>query len=65
VLLLFIYLRNCCAALRRAHSALFAYVGRLTLECYLLQHHCLLTECAKALLVLVPGYPKVSPAGDG
>ena len=57
-MLCYIFLRNSTKWLRQGHLALFAWAGKITLETYLMQHHCLLTSNAKTLLVLVPGYEK-------
>ena len=59
-MLTYIYFRNCTVWLRQHHLGLFAWAGKITLETYLMQHHILLTENAKALLTLVPDMPMVN-----
>ena len=56
-LLTYIALRNLTPALRLYHSSSLAFMGKITLETYLLQHHIWLGDNAKTLYVVVPNAP--------
>jgi hypothetical protein len=61
-LLTYVAVRNSFPFLRKYHSSLLVSMGKVTLETYLMQHHVWLTENAKAVLVLIPGYPLLNLA---
>ncbi len=61
-LLAYVAIRNSFSWLRKYHLGLLARMGKVTLETYLMQHHIWLAANAKALVVLVPGYPLVNLA---
>jgi membrane protein YdbS with pleckstrin-like domain len=50
----YILLRNCTPMLRNRYSTVFRYLGKITLETYLLQHHLFLSTNAKKLLIIFP-----------
>ena len=54
---LFLLVRNCCAAFRGRILYAFEFLGKYSLELYLLQFHLLLSKSATRLLVLIEGYP--------
>jgi len=56
----YLILRNTSARLRGYASKLFASIGKVTLETYLLQHHIWLADDAKTLTIFIPGYPLVN-----
>ena len=49
--------RNISSTLRSYHIGVFAWLGTITLETYLMQHHIWLTSNAKTRLVLIPDWP--------
>lgn len=51
-ILAFVYLRNCTSRLRNHHSAAFAWLGRISLETFVLQYHLWLAADTKGLLSL-------------
>jgi hypothetical protein len=51
-ILSFVALRNCCGFLRKYHSVAFAWLGRCSLETYILQYHIWLAGDTKGLLSL-------------
>ena len=51
-ILAFVYLRNCTRALRNHHAAAFAWLGRISLETFILQYHLWLAADTKGLLSL-------------
>ena len=53
----YIFLRNISPTMRSYHVKIFAWLGTITLETYLMQHHIWLTSNAKTRLVLLPDYP--------
>ncbi|KNC52203.1 uncharacterized protein AMSG_01030 [Thecamonas trahens ATCC 50062] len=59
-ILLFIVLRNMFTILRNWHMHLFAWLGRITLETYILQLHIWLSHDAKAVTVYIDGYPLIN-----
>lgn len=59
-LLCYIVCRNFTPLLRRYHSSTLAFMGKITLETYLMQHHIWLANNAKAVFVVVPGYPIIN-----
>ncbi len=66
-ILAFVYFRNLTPTLRSYHSALLNWLGKITLETYLLQFHIFMVArnadgswAPKKLLSLVPGYPLVN-----
>jgi len=61
-MLMYLYLRNLTPWLRGAHLGLWAEIGKITLETYLLQHHIWLTSNAKTVLVWIPWSPKLNMA---
>lgn len=56
----YILARNCCGWLRERYLFPLTWIGRITLETYLCQHHLYLANDAKTILVLVPEYPLVN-----
>ena len=56
-LLTYVVVRNFTPCLRSHHSSTLAFMGKITLETYLMQHHVWLAQNAKALFVVVPGFP--------
>ena len=51
-ILAFVYLRNCTQSLRNHYSSAFAWLGRISLETFVLQYHLWLAADTKALLSL-------------
>jgi hypothetical protein len=63
----YVFLRNCTRTLRSYHSELLAWLGKITLETYLLQFHIFMVALnadgswsPKQLVSFVPGYPLVN-----
>ena len=56
-LLTYVALRNLTPWIRQFHSSTLAFMGKITLETYLMQHHIWLSKNAKAVFVVVPGLP--------
>ncbi len=56
----FLILRNLTPALRATHLRLFAWLGEMSLELYILQFHVWMAEDAKKLVVLLPAFRGVS-----
>ncbi|TDL28521.1 Cas1p-domain-containing protein [Rickenella mellea] len=50
-----IILRNATRALRSSYSRAFEFVGRCSLEAYIIQYHFLLAADSKGVLVVIPG----------
>ncbi|KAG2374637.1 hypothetical protein C9374_010656 [Naegleria lovaniensis] len=48
----FVYLRNATPTLRSYYMKSFQFIGVVTLETYLLQHHVLMTDNAKSVLIV-------------
>lgn len=61
-ILSFIVVRNCLGVLRKNYSFLFAWVGDVSLELYVAQHHIWLSADGNGILVLLPGYPLLNLA---
>jgi len=59
-LLTYIYFRNISVYFRSYHMGLLHFLGKYTLETYLLQHHVWLTSNAKTLLTLIPDLPLIN-----
>ena len=53
----FIMLRNLSGRLRSRYSSFFAWIGRISLELFILQYHIWLAADTHGVLVLVPSYP--------
>ncbi|KAJ3987751.1 Cas1p-domain-containing protein [Lentinula detonsa] len=53
--LAFVVLRNANATLRAANSQLFAFVGRCSLETFIIQYHLWLAADTKGVLLVLPG----------
>lgn len=51
-ILAFVYLRNCTRALRNHYSAAFAWLGKISLETFVMQYHIWLAADTKGLLSL-------------
>jgi hypothetical protein len=56
----FLILRNLTPSLRSVHLRLFAWLGEMSLELYILQFHVWMAEDAKKLVVLFPDFRGVS-----
>ncbi|XP_065647822.1 uncharacterized protein LOC100209243 isoform X2 [Hydra vulgaris] len=56
----YVYFRNSTSWLRRSHCAMFAYLGKITLETYISQIHIYLQNDAKNILVYLPEFPLVN-----
>jgi hypothetical protein len=56
----FLVLRNLTPALRRTHLRLYAWLGEMSLELYILQFHVWMAADAKKLTVLLPSFRGVS-----
>ena len=56
----FLLLRNLTPALRSVHLRLFAWLGEMSLELYILQFHVWMAEDAKKLVVIFPDFRGVS-----
>ena len=56
----FLTLRNLTPALRGMHLRLFAWLGEMSLELYILQFHVWMAEDAKKLVVLFPNFRTLS-----
>ncbi|TPP67362.1 CAS1 domain-containing protein 1 [Fasciola gigantica] len=61
-ILSYILVRNCLGILRRVHSVLFAWLGDISLELFIAQHHIWLSADGNGILVLLPGYPLLNLA---
>lgn len=55
IVIAFVFVRNLTVRLRKYHSRFFAYIGRLSLELFLLQFHIWLAADTKGILLLIPG----------
>ncbi|KAJ4002399.1 10 TM acyl transferase domain found in Cas1p-domain-containing protein [Lentinula boryana] len=53
--LAFVVLRNANATLRAANSQLFAFIGRCSLETFIIQYHLWLAADTKGVLLVLPG----------
>ncbi|KAF5312144.1 hypothetical protein D9619_003453 [Psilocybe cf. subviscida] len=53
--LAFVVLRNCTATLRSASSRAFAFVGKCSLETFVVQYHFWLAADSKGVLLVIPG----------
>eukprot|EP00475_Leptophrys_vorax_P016415 TRINITY_DN2286_c0_g1_i1.p1 TRINITY_DN2286_c0_g1~~TRINITY_DN2286_c0_g1_i1.p1 ORF type:complete len:915 (-),score=190.45 TRINITY_DN2286_c0_g1_i1:54-2696(-) len=58
--LLYVLLRNCSPWLRTHNLGIPSWLGKITLETYLLQFHLWLTDDAKTVLVIFEKYPTVN-----
>ena len=56
-LLLYVYVRNSTKFLRRYYSSSLAFLGKLTIEAYVMHHHVWLCRNGQTALVVVPSYP--------
>ena len=56
----FLLLRNLTPALRRVHLRLFAWLGEMSLELYILQFHVWMAGDAKKIVVLFPAFRTLS-----
>ncbi len=56
----FLLLRNLTPALRRVHLRLFAWLGEMSLELYILQFHVWMAADAKRIVVLLPAFRGLS-----
>ena len=56
----YVFFRNSTIWLRRSHCAIFAYLGKITLETYISQLHIYLQSDAKYILVYIPEFPLVN-----
>ena len=54
---LFLLVRNCCSAFRERVLFAFEFLGKYSLELYLLQFHLLLSRSARRVLVIIENYP--------
>ncbi|KAF7259074.1 hypothetical protein EG68_03536 [Paragonimus skrjabini miyazakii] len=61
-ILSYILIRNCLGTLRRNHSVMFAWLGDISLELFIAQHHIWLSADGNGILVLLPGYPLLNLA---
>eukprot|EP00281_Chroomonas_sp_CCMP1168_P023820 CAMPEP_0206222214 /NCGR_PEP_ID=MMETSP0047_2-20121206/5838_1 /ASSEMBLY_ACC=CAM_ASM_000192 /TAXON_ID=195065 /ORGANISM="Chroomonas mesostigmatica_cf, Strain CCMP1168" /LENGTH=941 /DNA_ID=CAMNT_0053645019 /DNA_START=140 /DNA_END=2965 /DNA_ORIENTATION=+ len=59
-MIFYILVRNISATGRRYYCNLPHFLGKLTLETYLMQYHCWLSNSATALLTIVPGKPLIN-----
>lgn len=57
---LYIFLRNSLPILRTRYLSLLSWMGKITLETYLLQFHIWLADDAKTVLVYFPGFPTLN-----
>lgn len=60
----YVFVRNAGSGLRKAHSGVFALMGRHSLEIYLMQFHVWLGALAKTNIALVPSLRAVSAVGQ-
>ncbi len=60
--LTYLMFRNSCSWLRCRASMFAAFVGRRSLELYVLQYHVWLAADAKRILILIPGWPATNAA---
>jgi len=56
-IIVYVMFRNLSVTLRKYHVGLLQWIGKMSLELYVLQHHLLLSSNGDALLILLPQHP--------